>query len=656
MALVTEAVASSIIEKLMDTVLDHARLSRWPSARSVKAETEKLNRAVPRIGAILDAAAQRDLMKQRNPRLDLWVWQFRDALEAADDVLDEIEYYELEEQIKARDNMVSGLLSSCKRKLADFVKYVFVNDEILEKLREAVKGLEVVASDADTFLQLANGPNQELIANNFREAGLFSTERRIVGRGTEKEIIVRWLMAEPDGDEQGLLSVFSIVGIGGMGKTTLAQHVCKDQRVTANFDLIVWVCVSDNCGIVDAKTVIKKIIEDTTRMNCSLDNLNTLQCTLQEIMTCKKFLLVLDDVWRDDKRMEWGKIVAPLRSCERGSKILLTTRMDLVAKMVARVTEGESKSLNLTGLEENDFMTLFYRHAFAGTHPSEHQNLHEIGNKIAKKLRACPLAAKVIGGVLNNSFTVDYWNKILSKDILDMPSSEDNIMGILELSYIYLPMHLQLCFRFCSIFPQDYKFRKVELVKMWMGSGLIPWHVREKRKGEDAADEYLDHLTKKSFFSIEPNIDPDMSVYCIHDLLHDLARCVSGGECLRITCNNSVPIPRTIRHLFIELENFSMLKEIRNLSKLKTLIITCSIQHSDAEQELNASLSETKSLRVLKLVIKTVDKIPNSIKGLIHLRYLEIQASWTSREQFICFLKSLHKLYYLEVMDVHNYT
>ncbi|KAJ3682272.1 hypothetical protein LUZ60_014845 [Juncus effusus] len=222
MALVAETAASAVISQLVDKVLEYANMSWWPSARSVKAEAEKLQAALPRIRAAL-AAVQGDRIKRSNPDFDALLWQFRDAIEAADDVLDEIKYYELEEKIKERDNKVSGPLSGYKRKLVDFVKNAFVNDGVLNKLREAVKGLEAIASDVEPFLQLANSLDQQLVFNNFRETGSFLTENTVIGREKEKEEIIEWLIAQPNGHEQGLISVFSIFGVGGMGKTTLIQ-------------------------------------------------------------------------------------------------------------------------------------------------------------------------------------------------------------------------------------------------------------------------------------------------------------------------------------------------------------------------------------------------------------------------------------------------
>ncbi|KAJ3676840.1 hypothetical protein LUZ60_002564 [Juncus effusus] len=652
MALMDETAASAIISQLVDTMINYANTSWWPSSRSTaKAEAEKLQASLPRIRLVLDAInIKGDRIRQRSPDFDARVWQLRDTLEAADDVLDEIKYYEMEEKVNARDSEVSGPISGCKRKLVDFVKNAFLSDGVLGKLREVVKELEAIASDVDIFLQFANRIYQQLALDNFGKTGSFVTENSVVGREKEKKTIIEWLTTGLDGENEAFLSAFSIFGMGGMGKTTLARLVCKDEGVIEKFDLILWVRVSDNSYIVDTKIITMNILEDITQQTCRLGNLHTLQYSLKEKVASKKFLLVLDDVWRDDTMLKWEEVLAPLRYGERGSKILVTTRMESVAKMFARLMEGENEYLNLDGLEENDFTTLFYRHAFAGTDPNKYQHLHEIGNQIAKKLHACPLAAKIIGGFLNNAINSEFWNKILNEDILNMQVSEDYLMGILKLSYYQLPAHLQLCFRYCSMFPQDYKFQKKELVRMWIGSGLILRYAHASMSPEDVAGNYLDQLTTKSFFHLD--YVSSVQCYVIHGLLHDLARSVSVGECLRITSDIAINIPRTIRHLYIEEGDDWTLRQIHNLKKLQTLVINSIDDGWDEKLKFNEILASLKSLRLLKLRNGKYCKVPSTIGELIHLRCLSIDSTWVLGEQ----LKTLYRLYHLEELIVANYS
>ncbi|OAY65699.1 putative disease resistance protein RGA4 [Ananas comosus] len=488
--------------------------------KTMKAALERINQALPQIHAIL-SIVERGQICEQNKALNAWLWQLRDAVEEAEDVLDELKYYELEKKANAHDDKVSGSVFEPKRKLFTFHNHSF-SDDTLKRLREAVKGLDKVAANVGPFLQLVTGLHgngvklQQLDEiKNARETSSFVIENCVLGREKEKKMIVEWLTRpvgdKPEPSAAANVSALAIVGIGGLGKTTLAQLIYHDESVQKYFDALMWVCVSD---CINAAMLTRKILEASkigknfgdkspmlTRKSLEAskigknfgDSLNTLQEVLKEHLAKKKFLLILDDVWNDDKENEWEKVVAPLKCGQRGSKILLTTRMNSVADMIAKATKGENEIFKLDGLEENSNLLLFKKHAFAGVNPDDHKSLLLIGKKIAKKLMGCPLAAKVIGGLLNSFMDVGYWIRILKKDIENIEQDEDGIMTLLRLSYQHLPTNLQICFRYCCIFPKDYQFKKDELIYMWLGSGLIQ-NSRHGERPEDIAGMNLENV------------------------------------------------------------------------------------------------------------------------------------------------------------------
>ena len=168
---------------------------------------------------------------------------------------------------------------------------------------------------------------------------------------------------------------------------------------------------------------------------------------------------------------------------------------------------------------------------------------------MAYKLSGSPLAAKVLGGLLNSKRDSSTWNRILASSIYNIEQGKEGIMMVLRLSYQHLQTHLQACFRYCRLFHKNYEFTKKELVHLWMGSGLIQ-HVDDKMP-EDVGIEYLDTLTRKSFFDIKsrPLSSRDIKCmffdeyyeekYAIHDLLHELGRLASVKECARVDSNFS---------------------------------------------------------------------------------------------------------------------
>ncbi|KAJ3695074.1 hypothetical protein LUZ60_000451 [Juncus effusus] len=642
-----QAVASSIINKIVDAGLTAVQESLL-RAGDVEAELERLQRTLPRIKAVLCAVESNEIDNQ-NKALISWMWQFRDAIEYAEDVLDEIAYYELEEKIQKQNEKVGSSSSGLKRKLNSFANCILKADNhgILKRLVKAVKGLDEVASSVHNFLYLQRGLgrfrgkiSEDKNVENDRETGSMITESVVIGREKERDSIVEWLTTGPS--TGGVkLSVFTIYGIGGLGKTTMAQLICNDEKVKQFFDTIIWVCVSDE---FDAVTIISKILEVMLKEIPKVRSLTSLQDVLKERLRSKRFLLVLDDVWNDENRSQWEKVVAPLKFGY--GKILMTTRMESVAYMAAKVIEGKMGHLKLAGLEEKEFFMLFKKHAFDGVDPDEFRNLHPIGKQITKKLGGCPLAAKIMGGVLNYSMEFEYWNKVLKEDVPNFHEAKDGIMVVLRLSYCHLPTYLQLCFRYCSIFPKDYVFEKDELIKMWMGSGLIET-VCERQMPEDVGREYFNRFVRKSFFDLKWE-----NSYVMHDLLHDLAQLVSEGECLRIEEFPS-SVPRTIRHLGFKMKSLLAIGEISHLKNLRTLFIRFNGDNPDSNdiKLFSEVMKSLKSLRMLRIIMwKGFFKVPDTIGELIHLRYLSHESNKVSDIIGELLVPSVYKLYHLEVI------
>uniref|UniRef100_A0A0A9BWZ2 NB-ARC domain-containing protein n=1 Tax=Arundo donax TaxID=35708 RepID=A0A0A9BWZ2_ARUDO len=235
-----------------------------------------------------------------------------------------------------------------------------------------------------------------------------------------------------------------------MGKTTLAQTICEQGEVVKDFKII-WVTVSTS---FDATLVTRKMLESVNSETPKTDSLEALQQSLKDkLKSVNKFLLILDDVWEEEKRNEWEKLFAPLRMGKSGSKILLTTRMESVAAVAANIMGVERESLTLEVLQEDENLELFTHHVFSGLNSQDYYNqLKFIGEQIARKLGGCPLITKVVRGHLQGSMTPEFWDTFLHEGLNDFKGNADDIMNVLRLSYYHLPTELQTCFRYCSIY------------------------------------------------------------------------------------------------------------------------------------------------------------------------------------------------------------
>ncbi|KAI0503730.1 hypothetical protein KFK09_014669 [Dendrobium nobile] len=621
--------------------------------KRTKEPLARLKRYLPQIQAVVHFASSQEQITDQNKPLNEWLWQLRDAIDDAFDVVDELEYMELEKQV-TKDKKLNR--SDWKKKIVKLGKRALKIDPNLKRLEDALQKLDKVTTGVDNFLHLVKDAKQEHQKQQHelhgaRETGS-STKNDLIGLVKEKERVMEWLR-NPSNEHRGTdlysnISLLSIVGHGGMGKSTLLQHVYKDQ-ITEEFDRQMWVCVSN---IFDVKKVIADMLESLNKKERPrLETLDALQKRLEEEVKSKKFLLVLDDIWEEDEekdKSKWEDVLAPLASGGFGSKIMVTTRTDSVALMLAKVLKKKKEIVKLEGLEEDECLQLLNSHAFAGVEnsPNDHENLRVIARDIVKKLSRSPLAAKVIGGVLNSlDLDARRWREVLESNLLD----RNSIHSILSLSYIVLPNHLRNCFAFCCIFPEDHKFDKDDLVRMWIALGFI--QPSQGMTMEDLGGSYFDALVKKALFDKFEVEDYDLTVrynYKMHDLIHESASKFFAQVCRKLVDHekSSLKISETIRHLSVLNAKPDILRKIEKLKHLHSLFLFYKdFNDQDLYNGLIEVLKSSRSLRLLYICVDQVElkMILEEIGNLIHLRYLKIDYA-----NLTMLPKSLSNIYHLQ--------
>ncbi|KAG8048989.1 hypothetical protein GUJ93_ZPchr0009g1091 [Zizania palustris] len=668
--------------KLGGTAMANSTISFWISkaftcltdywnAEGLEDVKGRVLKSMKKVQVVFDVVDP-EYIKEQSSALDVWLWQFRDAVEAAEDVIDELNYYELRE--KAKDHKVSDWGSSSaklKHKFVKSVKHVGIVDKTvkefshrgtLKRLRKALDGLEKAATEIVAILSvtkhlkdIASGSQRQLNAiNNDHDTGSTLSEPYFVGREEQKQTIIQWLTSTPVESSEIVrntqhVPILSIVGHGGMGKTTLAQYVCEQEEVVKKFKII-WVRVSTR---FNATSVTSKMLESVTGVNASADHLEALQQKLKQELRSVKFFLVLDDVWEDKKKKEWETIFAPLRKAESGSKILVTTRMQSVADMAANSMGVQREYLELQGLKEDENTKLFNYHVYSGRNQQDFVDLKFIGEQLAKQLGGCPLVTKVVSGYLQCNMSFECWNSFLHDGLVHFKGSEDDVMETLRLSYYCLPAQVQICFRYCSIFPQDYEFKKKDLVLMWMGSGLISQDGKRQRRIEDIGEQILAELTKKSFFEMKFKVvqysQRKEEYYIMHDLMHELAKYVSVGECTTMIDPSILEAEDdTIRHLRIACIHKISSEEVNKITRFKnlhTIIIDGpGLIDNDMLCMVENAIEKSKSLRLLRSNLENTFHLPK-LASLKHLRYVHL---YRISSEAIC---GLVKLYHLLLVD-----
>ncbi|XP_059463422.1 putative disease resistance protein At3g14460 [Corylus avellana] len=458
------------------------------------------------------------------------------------------------------------------------------------------------------------------------------------------------------------IGVIVIVGMGGIGKTTLAQLVYNDNQVNKYFNLEAWVCVPEE---FDVFKVTKTILEAVTLAPCYITDLNQLQLRLKESLMGKKFLIVLDNVWNENYD-HWEALCKPFKSGAKGSKVIVTTRNNSVALVASAM------SYHLKELPKEDCWSLFAKHAFLDNNSNEHGEFEVIGRKIMEKCSGHPLAVKTIGDLLRSKPDVDEWDKILKSELWDLPRDNMRFFPALRLSYKYLPSHLKRCFAYCSIFPKDYAFKKDQLILLWMAEGFLP---QPKNKTmEEVGNEYFLTLESRSLFQKSSD---DKSCFVMHDLVSDLAKSISKQFILRLEGDCSCEIVNSTRHLsYFSKQYFHSLKKFKTLHKAKRLrtflhlnmfsyyhltrkvvhdllpTLRClrvlSLSNYGNITELPDSIGKFKYLRFLDLSSTSVEKLPDSICKLCNLQTLRLSHC----EYLVGLPRDLWKLVNLRHLDI----
>ncbi|KAL2335083.1 hypothetical protein Fmac_016296 [Flemingia macrophylla] len=314
-----------------------------------------------------------------NPAVKDWLLKLKDAVLVLDDILDECAYEAL-----GLENQGAKVQSSC---LSSFhPKHVVFRYKIAKRMERIRERLEEIAEERTKF-HLIETTLERTGVPEWRQTTSYITQPQVYGREKDVDKIVDFLVGDASHLED--LPVYPIVGLGGLGKTTLAQLIFNHERIATHFELKLWACVSEDFSL---KRMTKAIIEAASRSACGDLDLEPLQRKLQDVLQRKRYLLVLDDVW-DDEQENWQKLKSLLACGAKGTSILVTTRLPTVAAIMGTVPPYE-----LSMLSNDDCWELFKHRAF-GPDEVEQEKLVAIGKEIVKKCGGVPLAAKALGGL-----------------------------------------------------------------------------------------------------------------------------------------------------------------------------------------------------------------------------------------------------------------
>ncbi|XP_047978378.1 putative disease resistance protein RGA1 isoform X2 [Salvia hispanica] len=622
-----EGVSSSSIEVLLQNLINLFS-EEYSLLRSFDEDAQQLQRTLGMIQAYLNDAEKKSITQDA---VKLWLRELEAVAFDADNILDELSYHLLHKKVKkmksSKDKVLScfssfnGILR--RRNMAHTIKQINANFESMNKR----------ATDLGIQSMVVNAP-AAAVDHTTVETDSFSLDPIFIGRDDDLPKLVDMLTQTNPVEEKRVFSSLALVGMGGMGKTTLTRKVFNHERVKARFGSLIWIHVSQT---FDAISLFNKILYKVTKkasdgvenrdgimeklqaaLKVRVESRDDILEKLQEALKGKTFLLVLDDVWNDDVS-KWEDFINSILgvTSTNGNGIIITTRSEKVASIV-----NPFHIHHLNGLSDEDCWSIIKAKTFHknGGVPS---GFEMIGRKIAKRCQGLLLAANVVGGVLRGKSEEEL--RFINENWLSDGEGGESISKILKLSFDHLSSpSLKKCFTFCSVFPKGRAIMKEELIELWMAEGFLQPSRRDDM--ESVGNMFFNVLLHNSLLQVQrTNNYGGVWNYGMHDLVHDLASSVLSN-----IAHDSNPV----RYMFLKEESSSIPKKVaRHLCTLFLEGGTSGTIFSNFECLHNLTLSGDYK------------ELPNSIRELVHLRNLNIYDT-----EIVNLPKWIDKLHHLQTL------
>ncbi|KAJ0860257.1 putative virus X resistance protein-like, coiled-coil [Helianthus annuus] len=633
-----EVVLSSLLPVLFEKLSD-AALKTIARHKGLDAEIKKWQRSLKQIQRVLADASRKEITDEA---VKGWLNDLQHLAYDIDDVLDGWVTEAMQSDQSTHDS--EGITSKVRKLIIPTCCTNFPRDgTMLAKLDDISTKLQDLVKEK-TDLGLREEEETRPRNNNRRFQTSVVDPSSIVGRQAEKEALLQQLLLPAEEPCDRNYSIVPIVGMGGVGKTTLAGLLYNDVQVKDHFELKAWICVSDEFDVsVRSKEIFIAFGGEVKKEH---ENFNKLQEALRDHLTQKRFLLVLDDVWSESPE-NWKTLVGPFYTCSPGSKIIVTARKDILLKKLGY----NSLYKHLESLSDDDALSLFALHAGVRNFDS----FKPYGEGIVKKCKNLPLALIALGTSLRNKKDEDSWKGVLESEIWTSPV-EGEVIPALRLSYHDLSAPLKRLFAYCSLFPKDFLFDKEDLVLLWMAEGFLQQATPNGSTEEQCLGrKYFGELLSRSFFQHAPNNE---SLYVMHDLMNDLATSVATEFYLRLDNESEKNIKKMkldkYRHMSFVCDEYVAYKKLQVLENSKCLRTFLATSVGEVEswryfylsnKVLTDLLPELPLLRVLSLSGSRISEVPESICTLKHLRYLNLsQTHITHLPEKVCNLVNLQTL------------
>lgn len=591
----------------MSFLLD--QLSTWISQErqllgSLGESGEFIAEEMGRLRAFLRVA---DEKQEVNPQLKEWVNQVRNLAYDAEDVMDEFKLRFAGRPTEGCFVRIKNL--KARRRLASEMRSIESRVKRISEGQQRYQGIYGAASERDSRSWYAS-PGDALLLE----------ETEVVGVEKPKKQLIEWLSSSE-------MKVISVVGTGGLGKTTVVKKVFEDATVKARFTAHLWVTVSNSCKLEELlKTMIRKLVTEVKQPPPEgLDAMDAdeMKEFVYRFLLHKAYVVVVDDIWRLE---DWEAIRYAFPRSTACGFIIITTRFHSIGH--AATIESNGHVYFLDPLSQQDSKALLCRKAFVGGSCPSY--LEGMADFLLNKCQGLPLAIVVIGSLLATKRNdVEEWNKLcrcLGEELEGNHLSR--ITKLLSLSYHDLPYYLKSCFLYMSVFAEDQIVYARGLIRLWIAEGFV--HPKMGKTMEEVAEEYMKELIDRSLIQVEPLLYQKAFRVRVHDLLHTMLVSKSKEQSFVTIANSGdTQWPNKIRRLVVHGSRLSSTlswPDVGGCRHLRSLLL---FDFMDPPSNLSLSdlLRTTRLLKVLELRGSVLETIPDEVFRLYHLKLLSLKGT-----------------------------
>ncbi|XP_060973022.1 disease resistance protein RPM1 [Cannabis sativa] len=630
-----ESFLTPVIQSLICLLKEEVR-----SLKGVHNEVESLKKELEIIQSLFKDTDERELTSNA---VKIWMKQLREQADHIEDVVDEYRWH-LAQGATDKSGFIGffckigGRIKALKSRypLASHIKDI---NRSLRRIKDAGQGFALGHS-----LQRVQGSTSENSCTEEQDTRLGS---HFVEQDDEYLDVPLAQKKLKSSLVEGMSArmIISVVGQGGIGKTTLVKKVYDE--VKHKFDCRAWITVSKSYDLmISLKNTMKQIGLRAESTSLDYDTMiQELITPLRQHLETKRYVIIFDDVW---DRGFWEKMKHALPSSDNGSRVIITTRNENVSPSDDAIQRLETWSHNMAF---ELFCKKAFRQEFKGCCPEE---LVKLSHVILKKCQGLPLAIGAIAGLLSRKKKIQSeWKKVLHDIDFELNTNPQlvRIFEILSLSYLDLPYHLKSCLMYFAIFPEDYLIQKLKLCQLWISEGFV--QAREGKSLEEEAEGYLNELAERSLVSIEM-MGGRVRGCKVHDLMHEfiLLKVKDLCFCQILTTKKSEFEENKPRRLSIHGSiPKSVIKTIQQCTTIRSIFLQ---NFNDDDQWsgkdfLVALFKSLKLLKVLAINDETLDYVPKEVGTLFHLRLLDL--SFSKIKALPESIGKLHNLQHLNLKD-----